>query len=328
MSFVYSGTALLDMGDSVSSPIIIDCDFHLPRFAAAYLVFSKGEAAFIDNNTNRCIPRLMDALRSSGLSPSAVKYVIITHVHLDHAGGTAQLMDECPNAVLLAHPKAARHMIDPARLIASVRKVYGDAVYQEIYGDFRAVDASRVRAVTDYETMNLGEHVLQFIHTRGHANHHMCIFDQTTKEIFTGDAFGQCYPDLQNGELFMFPAISPTDFNGQLAIEAIDKILATGAKRAYLTHFGQVDNITAAAAILKVDLCKAEEILAAAQRCATEAEIGQFCKLQVKAAFLEKLQNHQVPLTPQIEKLLSLDMGLTADGLACQAITRNSGALV
>jgi len=307
-----------------TSTLTIDCDFHFPQFAASYLIVDEGEAAFIDNNTSQCVPLLLETLHGQGLTNTDVKYVIITHVHLDHAGGTSQLMEACPDAILLAHPKAARHMIDPSRLIAGVRAVYGDEVYDEVYGEIGAINANRVQAVADYDTVTLGSRRLEFIHTRGHANHHMCIFDQATGDIFTGDAFGVAYPVLQNGQLFIYPTSSPTEFDGQLAIEAIEKIVAKEPNRACLTHYGAVSDVARAAEILKTDLQEFERIVSTARALASEAEIQQFCTEQMRLFFMRKLSEVGKHLTPELEDFLAIDITLNADGLAHQAVLRNS----
>ncbi|EJP18291.1 metallo-beta-lactamase domain protein [Leptospira interrogans str. FPW2026] len=95
----------------------IDCDYISPGIACAYLIVENGEAAFVENNTNHSIPILLEELQKVGRKPEDVKYIIITHVHLDHAGGTGLLAKYCPNATILAHPKAAKHLINPERLI-------------------------------------------------------------------------------------------------------------------------------------------------------------------------------------------------------------------
>lgn len=316
--------AIRDADTSTNSTVVIDCDFTMPRFAAAYLLISKGEAAFIDNNTRHCVPKLLRTLEEQGLAANDVKYVIITHVHLDHAGGTGDLMDACPNAQLLAHPKATRHMIDPSRLINAVRQVYGDAVYEATYAPLRPVAAERVRAMQDEETARLGERTLRFIHTRGHANHHMCIFDETMKEIFTGDAFGIAYPDLQKGKLLIYPTTTPTEYDGELARQAIDRIVATKAEVAYLTHYGPVNDIAGGAAILKSDLHECDRILETARQYSSEAEISEYCKLEMRKFLEQKLKAAGQAWTFEAEKILSLDIDLNGAGLACRAIARDS----
>jgi len=103
----------------------IDTGFQRPRFDAAWLVVENGRAAFVDTGTNHALPRLLGTLEALGLARSAVDWVIPTHVHLDHAGGAGALMRELPDALLWVHPRGARHMIDPARLVASATAVYG-----------------------------------------------------------------------------------------------------------------------------------------------------------------------------------------------------------
>lgn len=324
---VYKTAWDLSMSVLVQPTITIDCDFHFPRYAASYLIFDEGEAAFIENNTSRCVPKLVATLGEYGLTVDDVKYVIITHVHLDHAGGTSELMKACPRAQLIAHPKAGRHMIDPSRLVAGARAVYGDKVFDEVYGTINGVDAARVRTMEDYETLELGGRTLQFVHARGHANHHFCILDQSTGDIFTGDAFGQAYPDIQGNGLFIFPSSSPTEFNGNLAIEAIDKMMALKPKRACLTHFGAIDNLAAAAEIMKSDLRDYENILAQARLLRDEQKIGEFCKTEIREHFARKLKQHSLSWTKEIEDLLAIDIQLNADGIAYQAILRNSQAV-
>ena len=208
----------------------IDCDYmRREGFAAAYLMREGERAAFVETNTNHALPKLLSALEAEGLDPEAVEYVIITHVHLDHAGGASALMQACPNATLLAHPRAAPHVIDPAKLVKSAKAVYGEREFSEMYGDIRPVPEARVRSMADGETLAFGERTLTFLHTRGHANHHFCVLDTGSNGIFTGDSFGLVYPGLQQGGLFAIPSTSPTDFDAAAAKQSLDRILDTGA---------------------------------------------------------------------------------------------------
>ena len=115
-----------------------------PEHAAAYLIADHGEAAFVDNNTVHAVPLLMKALAEQSLSPEAVKYIVVTHLHLDHAGGTSLLVQQCPNAVVLAHPRAVRHLVNPSRLIAAVREVYGHDAYEQMYDPIVPIDGEKV----------------------------------------------------------------------------------------------------------------------------------------------------------------------------------------
>jgi len=114
------------------SVVTVDCNHLMPKFAAAYLIVEGDRAAFVDNNTSRATPLLMQALDTHGLRPEQVIYAIVTHVHLDHAGGTSALLRECPNAVAMAHPRAARHLVSPSRLVAAVKSVYGESTFDDL----------------------------------------------------------------------------------------------------------------------------------------------------------------------------------------------------
>lgn len=217
--------------------------FGRPRFAAAYLLVDGDEAAFIDNNTGHAVPALLETLAGAGLSPEQVRYLIVTHVHLDHAGGTSALAEACPDATIVAHPRASRHIIDPSKLVASATSVYGEEQFKRLYGVIEPVPADRVREMQDNESLSLGERTLSFLHTRGHANHHFCIADAGSNVVFTGDAFGLHYPDLQSPGTFAFPSTSPTDFDAELARESIRRIAALSPDVVYPTHFGAVTDI-------------------------------------------------------------------------------------
>ena len=131
---------------------VVDTGFHRPRFDAAYLIVERGRAAFVDTGTNFALPRLLAALADAGITPDAVDYVIPTHVHLDHAGGAGLLMQQLPNARLVVHPRGARHLIDPTRLVQSATGVYGAAEVARSYGTLVPVPAERVVQTHDAMT--------------------------------------------------------------------------------------------------------------------------------------------------------------------------------
>ncbi|HUP58293.1 MAG TPA: MBL fold metallo-hydrolase [Bdellovibrionota bacterium] len=302
----------------MSTPVItIDCQYVQPRFAAAYLITEGKRAAFIDNNTTHSVPHLMKALEQAGRRPEDVELIVITHVHLDHAGGTSRLAELCPQAAVLAHPRAAPHVIDPSRLVSSARKVYGEDAFDQLYGEIRPVDASRVRAIDDGETVSLGSRKLTFLHTRGHANHHFCIHDPAGGAIFTGDAFGLRYPDLQRDGLFAFPSTSPTDFIPEEALKSIDRIVATGAAAAYPTHFGALPEVKEAAAQLKEHLEWSAELLERATRSSlAPEELDGFCQGELRAHYETWLAQHGRRFGDDDWRLLNLDLELNGAGIA------------
>jgi glyoxylase-like metal-dependent hydrolase (beta-lactamase superfamily II) len=119
----------------------VDCDYLGAEFACAYLRVSGCEAAVIETNTSHAAPKILAALDAAGVARESVRYVVITHIHLDHAGGAHALMRALPRATLLAHPRAARHAVDPSRIVAGATAVYGAARFAELYGAVLPLDA-------------------------------------------------------------------------------------------------------------------------------------------------------------------------------------------
>ncbi|HIJ64765.1 MAG TPA: MBL fold metallo-hydrolase [Candidatus Hydrogenedentes bacterium] len=302
-----------------SSPVVtVDCQYIQRGRASAYLLVDGDQAAFVDNNTPRAVPLLLDALEARGLRPEQVAYAIVTHVHLDHAAGTAALLGHCPNAHVIAHPRASRHLADPARLVASAKQVYGDAVFEKLYGTIAPVDASRIRTVEDGETMQLGARTLEFLHTPGHANHHICVYDAGSRGVFTGDAFGVTPPapdpTAQRVMLFSCP---PTSFRPDEARTSLRRLLATGAERAYLAHFGEVTHLDAAAEQLRRFVDAFETILNdAAASDERGPALEAFCEAQIRNAMTRESKNRPVPLNDQDWEWFAADIRMNAQGIA------------
>jgi len=222
----------------------IDAGFMREQMAACYLIDAGSELAFIEVGTNSTTPRLMKVLAAHGRKPEEVRYVIVTHVHLDHAGGAGSLMQLLPNATFLVHPYGARHMINPAKLEAGARAVYGDRMFDDIYGTLIPVPEERVQIMEDGDEVTLGERQLRFIDTPGHARHHFCVHDSLTNGWFTGDTFGLSYRefDTDNG-VFLFPTTTPIQFDPKALKESVARLRANNPDCMYLTHFGRVENV-------------------------------------------------------------------------------------
>lgn len=299
-----------------------------PEFAAAYLIVEQGRAAFIDNNTHAAVPKLLDTLAETGLGPEDVDYLIITHVHLDHAGGTSTLARHCPNATIIAHPRAAPHVIDPSKLVASASAVYGEAEFKRLYGTIEPVAAERVRTMDDEETLRFGSRSLRFLHTRGHANHHFCIADSASESIFTGDAFGLVYPRLQAHGTFAFPSTSPTDFEPELARQAVQRLVDERPRCLYPTHFGGVTDIETAAGQLMRHLDFAERLRDEAERSdrADEA-LTAYCRGRIRDYFTGLLDGRgTLGASKNAWALIELDIDLNAQGIAFAANKRRRKA--
>ena len=299
---------------------LIDCNYLQPQFEGAYLMTEGSRAAFIENNTAHAVPLLLRALEDRQIKPSQVDYLIITHVHLDHAGGSSRLMNACPSAVLLAHPRAVPHLIDPSRLVASAKKVYGEKRFADLYGAIEAIPAERVRAVEDGETLRWAGRDLHFFHTRGHANHHFCVYDPASRGVFTGDSFGLAYPGMQKRGLFIFPSTSPTDFNAAEAIASVKKIRDCGADRAYLTHFGKIDDLPEAARQLETHLGFCADLLERAQNSGLpHEEWRRYCLNEFEVYFKTLCRKTGWIDYREISDLMKLDLEVNAMGIAYAA---------
>jgi len=235
--------------------IAIDTEYVRARLDASHLIVADGHAAFVDTGTHFSVPNLLAALADCDLDVDAVDYIILTHVHLDHAGGAGRLAAALPRARVLVHPRGAPHIIDPSQLVAATRGVYGDERFSREYGEIRGIPAARVDAVKDGRRVALGRRTLEFLHTPGHALHHLCILDRDTSEIFTGDTFGVSYREFDTAAgPFIFPTTSPSQFDPAQLHASIDRIVASGATIAYLTHYSRVEPIDRLSLDLHADI--------------------------------------------------------------------------
>ena len=221
-----------------------DANYFRKNFAAIHFVNQNNKILIVDTATNHSAKRFLKTLQNMSISLESVEWIVLTHVHLDHAGGAGLLMKMCPNAQLAVHPRGVRHMVNPEKLWASVISVYGEKEAENQYGQLIPVDENRVVAVGEGEVIRFQNRRLQIFDAPGHANHHIVIFDEESKSFFTGDAFGIAYPELtnENGE-FIFNSSTPTQFEPVKFDATIKKILEQKPKTCFLTHFSKIMNI-------------------------------------------------------------------------------------
>jgi glyoxylase-like metal-dependent hydrolase (beta-lactamase superfamily II) len=309
--------------------VTIDCHYVAPEIAASFLILEGGRAAFVDNNTARAVPRLLEALASHGVPPENVNYLIVTHIHLDHSGGTAALLERCPNAVVLCHPRAARHLIHPQRLVTSAIQVYGESVFTHLFGEIHPIPETRVRVMHDDETLDFGSRTFRFLDTPGHARHHMCIVDSGSNGVFAGDCFGLHYPTLQTGHRPLITCSStPTEFDPVEARRTVYRILDSGCERVYVTHFGVVERVQEAAEELLRSIDAMERIMHEAAAGDREGEaLESFCRERIEAEARRQFVDCGVEPSEQAMERLEADILINARGLAYQAARmRRSGA--
>lgn len=302
---------LLPAGNGVWT---IDTGYQRARFDAAYLVVQDGRAAFIDAGVNHAVPRMLAALDALGLPREAVEMVIPTHVHLDHAGGAGLLMQHLPAATLWVHPRGARHLIDPRVLWQGAAAVYGEAEVERSYGRLVPVDASRVRTATDGMALRLGPRELRVLDTPGHARHHLCLWDEASAGVFTGDTFGLSYRELDvDGRAWIVPTTTPVQFEPGPLRESIARIVALQPQRLYPTHFGAVQDVPRLAALF---LSLLDEMEALARQVPAGPGRHEALKAGLRAIQTRSLRAHGCTLPEtDIDALLEMDLELNAQGI-------------
>jgi len=224
--------------------VAFDTGYLRPILAAIHLIVEKDRVAFIDTGTNDSLPNALAALKKLDLDGTAVDYVILTHIHLDHAGGAGKMMQTFPNAQMVVHPRGVRHMAEPSKLIAGVKAVYGAEYVERIYGEILPINSERIISAEDGLVVSLAGRKLTCLETPGHAKHHIAIVDEKTGGIFTGDLFGLSYRELDvDGRQFIFPTTSPSQFDPDAMHASIDRLLQLNPPAMYLTHYGQLNDV-------------------------------------------------------------------------------------
>lgn len=293
----------------------LDAEYVRPRLAASYLMVQNGHAAIIETGTNRSVPRILSELADLGIAPDAVDYVIVTHVHLDHAGAAGALLSACPNARLVVHPKGARHMIDPEKLIQGSIAVYGEAPFRELYGDILPCPPERVIEADDGFKLDFHGRMLTFVDTPGHARHHFCVLDSASNGFFTGDTFGISYREFDvAGRPFIFPTSTPVQFEPDALHASIDRLMAMRPDAMYLTHYGKVADLTRLAADLHglIDDYVGLTLAAPGEGVARHA----WLKEAIGDLLVARLREHGCGLDDaSCRELLSNDVELNAQGL-------------
>lgn len=220
---------------------VIDTKLMGDGITCSYLIEQNDKAVFIEVGPSNSAPILKAVLQKKNISPEQIEYVIVTHIHLDHAGGAGKMMEYLPNAKFVVHPRGFRHMKDPGKLIEGATAVYGEEQLQAIFGEILPIKEERIIQMMDGDRLDFNGRTFNFFETRGHAKHHFCIYDQQSNGVFTGDSFGLSYRKLDiNQDVFIFPTTTPIQFEPDQAHKTIDKIMSYNPKYLFLTHFGRI----------------------------------------------------------------------------------------
>ena len=294
----------------------IDTAFQRDHFDAAYLIVQDGHGAFVDCGTTHSVPNLLACIAQAGLQPADIDWLIVTHVHLDHAGGAGALMQQLPNAKLVVHPRGAQHMIDPTRLIAGATAVYGEAEIARSYGQIVPIPAERVVVAEDGHRVSLAGRELVCVDTPGHARHHFCVWDAASRSWFTGDTFGLSYRELDHaGGAFIIPTSSPVQFEPEAMHASINRLMRESPEGMYLTHYGRVEGTARLAKELHEQI---DAMVAIAQRCNGELQRHRLLVDALGALYVARLRLQGSPLdASEVLRVLAMDIELNAQGLAC-----------
>ncbi len=210
------------------------------RVTAGYVVEGP-ELTLIETGSQTSVPALLSALGALGVDGSGLAHVVVTHIHLDHAGGVGDVAAAFPAATVHVHEKGARHLIDPTKLVDSAARVYGDLL-DSLYGRLTATEAARVHVLEDGEELRVGpDRVLTTIDSPGHAKHHLALHDSVSGLLFVGDAVGVRLPDAG----VLRPATPPPDFDLDLALGSIAKFAQRRPTGLALAHYGLVPDAEA-----------------------------------------------------------------------------------
>ncbi|USG65655.1 MBL fold metallo-hydrolase [Brevibacillus ruminantium] len=227
----------IDLGHGIQ--LIDGFDLGLENRTGTY-VMQEEELTLIETSASPSVPHILAGLSALGLDPADVKYVIVTHIHLDHAGGAGLLLQEhCPQAKVVVHPKGARHLVDPSRLIMGARAVYGDK-FDQFFEPIIPVPEQRVLIKGHEETLQIGpSRVLRFFDSPGHAYHHCSIYDPVSNGMFTGDTLGVQYSQLKaDGVSLYLPSTSPNQFDPEAMLHSLAMVQEMQVERIFFGHFG------------------------------------------------------------------------------------------
>ncbi|MDY6969299.1 MAG: MBL fold metallo-hydrolase [Spirochaetota bacterium] len=229
------------MGDEKVTESIYQIDaevFKIPNFTSAYLIVGE-KLALVESGPANSAPRILEGIRGFGFDPADISYIIITHIHLDHGGGAGTLLKDMPKAKIVVHEKGAKHMIDPSKLVNSSKMVFGDLI-DEWYGEVLPVDKEKVMPVKDNDIIDLGKgQKLRMIDSPGHAVHHICIYSEKDKGLFTGDAAGVYIPQIDA----VVPTTPPPEFDPDINMRTMKDFLKLDLKRLLFSHFGSVEEV-------------------------------------------------------------------------------------
>lgn len=215
----------------------VDLNFlNRPHAIATAVIQGNGSVALVDPGPSTCLETLELGLQSQGVRLADVTQLLLTHIHLDHAGATGTLVRRYPHMRVLVHERGAPHLVDPGKLVTSAARLYGDAM-ERLWGAIEAVPENRLTLLSGGEQIEAGGRTFEVAYTPGHASHHVSYFDRSSGVAFVGDTAGVC---IDGG--YVLPPTPPPDIDVELWHASVARLEAWDPRTIFLTHFGAVDN--------------------------------------------------------------------------------------
>ena len=211
-----------------------------PRVIATAVLQGPGGVALIDPGPSTCLDTLRASLEERGMTVADVKAVLLTHIHLDHAGATGSLVKENPEIAVYVHEQGAPHMVSPEKLLASAGRLYGDQL-ETLWGEFAPIPEANIRSLTGGERIDVSDRQLDVVYLPGHASHHVGYFDSASGVAFVGDTAG-----IRLGtELFATPPTPPPDIDVEAWVQSVELIRNRHPSTLFVTHFGPHEDVSA-----------------------------------------------------------------------------------
>jgi len=230
---------MVDIKEVAENIFLIDDQlYEIPKWGGVYLI-NEERKALVDTGPSTSVKTVLNGIKKAGIDAGEIDYVIVTHIHLDHAGGAGEIIKNMPRAQVFVHEKGARHLINPERLVKSFASTMGERMMQKT-GPVMPIEEERVVPVSDNEVLELGEkQSLRFLHMPGHAPHQLCILESRNNGVFSGDAAGI---SVAEGKVVM-PATPPPAFDLELSLSSLQKLMDLDANLIYFAHFGATDKV-------------------------------------------------------------------------------------
>ncbi|WP_223554234.1 MBL fold metallo-hydrolase [Lysinibacillus sphaericus] len=299
-------------------------DLNREQRTSSYLLIDE-KIALIETSASPSIPYIIEGLEELHISLEDIQYVIVTHIHLDHAGGAGLFLQSCPNASFVVHPRGVSHMVDPSRLIESAKSVY-TAEFERLFDPIVPIDAERIIEIGHEEVLSLGQHQLTFYHTEGHAKHHVSMLYSATNGLFVGDTTGVRYPEMDGEAIdLIIPSASPNQYDPDTMEQSIQLYEKLHATELYFGHYGAYKNPAEAYRQVRYwtpfFLAEGEKALTVSSDLKEQV---QFLDTRLKKLLHNYLQENGIEESHPVYQNIPLDTNVSAMGILGYSEKKNS----